>query len=242
MNARVIKDYDPINHNITPDFLYKSNDWDLVELNYNLEIEKLQEWYFTVSEKFSNMRFDFNKNPNKIDLELSRQMVKDGYCGYYCGPIDGITMAWPVEKYEPLPPPMQCNLDYYPEVNRDTFFHDAKIMPKFIFGYFEEMLNILGQDSFKQALITTHYPKMYIRQHTDSKVLKLHIPVDTTENALFHFGENRERSYHMKLGKIYILNTGEWHGTSNECDSVRSHIITRVADWKIMDIIGLTND
>ena len=37
MEARVIKDYDPANHNITEDLLYNTNDWDLVELNYNID-------------------------------------------------------------------------------------------------------------------------------------------------------------------------------------------------------------
>ena len=235
---RIIKNYDP--ELLTTHLLYETNDWDLVELNVNLDTDKLTQWYKDLSNDYSHMRFEFDKYPEKIELSISKRMVEEGYCGYYCGPIDGITLAWPEEKYEPLPPPAQANPDMYPEVNYDTFIDDAKIMKKFNIGYLKEMIDLLGEDSFRQAIITTHHPGMYIRQHIDSKVLKLHIPIETHDNAYFHFGENKELGkYHMKLGKVYILNTGDWHGTTNEGTLKRSHIITRVLPDQIQKIIRL---
>lgn len=234
---RIITNYNP--DDITYDFLYNTNDWDMIELKYKLDIDKLTNWYKQLCIDFEFMRFEFNKFPEKLELSVSKRMVEEGYCGYYCGPIDGITLAWPKERYEPLPPPVQANLDIFPEVKYETFIDDAKIMTKFNAGYLKEMVEVLGEDSFRQTIITTHHPGMYIRQHIDSKVLKLHIPVETHENAFFHFGENKERKYHMKLGNIYILNTGDWHGTTNESDKKRSHIITRVLPEQIQKIIRL---
>lgn len=243
MYGRIIKNYDPVNHGITKHFLYETNDWDLIELNYNVDVERLQDWWKTVLKNYENMIFDFNKHYQSLELEKSKEMVEQGYCGYYCGPIDGVTLAWPEEKYEALPPPVQANLEKYPEVNRETFFDDATLLPKLRFGYFDELINELGEDSFRQAIVTRHHPGMYIRQHRDSKVLKLHIPIESHENAFFHFGENKEHGkYHFKPGKVYILNTGDWHGTTNETDIFRSHIITRIADWHILKVIGMTND
>lgn len=242
LKARVIKDYDSTTHGITEEFLVKENDWDLIELNYNLDIEKLTAWYKQVNDQFEFMRFKFNENSARLNLEVSKKMVEEGYCGYYCGPIDGITFAWPIERYEPLPPPQQCNPEMFPEVDTTTFFADAKIMPKMRFGYLEEMISVLGEDSFRQMIITTHHAGMYIRQHLDSKTLKLHIPVETNPNAKFHFGINRDREYHMKLGKIYILNTGDWHGTSNDAETSRSHIITRIDTRQLLKVINLTNE
>lgn len=241
MSERIIKNYDPTNHKIDIDFLYNTNDWDLIELNYTLDKDKLYQWWKTIEEEFSFMKFNFDDNSERLDISESKQLVEWGLCGYYCGPIDGITLAWPRERYEPLPPPQQANLDLFPEVNRDTFIDDAKILSKFKFGYFKDMIEILGDDSFRQAVITTHHPGMYIRQHIDSKVLKLHIPLETNENALFHFGKDKERNYHMQLGKIYILNTGDWHGTTNESSEKRSHMITRITKSHISKIIGMVN-
>ena len=99
----------------------------------------------------------------------------------------------------------------------------------------------MGHDAFRQAIVTRHHPSMYIRQHIDSKVLKLHIPIESNENSYFHFGKDKERSYHMKEGKVYILNTGDWHGTTNETPDYRSHIITRITESHILKVIGLSN-
>lgn len=238
---RIIKNYDSINHGITEEFLYDTNDWDLVELNYNIQIEKLQKWYADLVTNYSHMNFNFNQNSDLIKLEISKQMVDEGYCGYYCGPIDGITLAWPTERYEKLPPPVQADPNKFPEVNYETFIDDAKILKKLKFDYFSQLVNELGEDAFRQAIITIHHPGMYIKQHIDSKVLKLHIPIHTHPNTYFHFGENKERKYHMKSGKAYILNTGNWHGTTNETNVSRSHIITRIVRSHILKVIGVNN-
>lgn len=241
MEARVIKDYSPTDHTITNDLLYNTNDWDLVELNYNLDSASLKKWWYEMLDKFPGTLFNFNKNYDMLNLEKSKQMVEQGYCGYYCGPIDGITLAWPKERYEPLPPPVQCNPELYPEVDMSTFNAVAKILPNFKFGYFEEMVNVLGENSFRQAVTSRHYPGMYIKQHKDSKVLKLHIPIESDDNSYFHFGEDRSRKYHLKEGKVYILNTGDWHGTSNETEHFRTHIITRVDPGHVQTILSLVN-
>ena len=238
---RIIKDYDPINHNITLEFLYETNDWDLIEINYKIDSDRLVQWFNEFEKDFSQCKFSFNEMSESLNLELSKEMVDKGYCGVYCGPIDGYTLAWPIERYEPLPPPKQCNPKKYPEVNYDTFYNDAKIMSKYRRGYLAELVDTLGEDSFKQLVITSHHPGMYIRQHIDSKILKLHIPIITSEQAFFHFGENKERKYHMKAGHVYILNTGDWHGTTNESDIIRSHMITRIDADSIMKVIELVN-
>lgn len=240
MTKSIIKNYDPAD--ITHELLYETDDWSIIELNYNLDADKLNSWYTAFREEFNDLHFRFDENPHKLNLEVSADMVKQGFCGIYCGPIQGLTMAWPTERYEPLPPPKQANPEAYPEVNHDTFMQDAKIMRKFRKGYIEEVINTLGEDSFRQMIITTHFPTMKILQHVDSRVLKLHIPLETNEHAYFHFGEHKELGqYNMKVGKIYVLNSGDWHGTSNEGDTRRSHIITRITPMALQHILKLTN-
>jgi len=241
LSNKIIKNYDSVNHGITHNFLYNNNDWDIIELNYNVDSARLKAWWNNIKKDSSHLIFNFNNMFEKLDVNKSKEMVEQGYCGYYCGPIDGVTLAWPTERYEPLPPPAQCNPDMYPEVNRDTFIDDAKLLPKLYFDYFKELVEELGHDAFRQAIVTRHHPSMYIRQHIDSKVLKLHIPIESNENSYFHFGKDKERSYHMKEGKAYILNTGDWHGTTNETPDYRSHIITRITESHILKVIGMTN-
>lgn len=241
MEAKIIKNYTLDDARITNEYLYSSSDWDLLELNYELDGEKLAAWYNEIYEEFLFMRFAFNDNPQKLDLDKSTELVSKGHCGIYCGPIDGLTLAWPKERYEPLPPPVQANLEVFPEVNYSTFFDDAKLLSRFRKGYFAEMVDVLGEHSFHQAIIATHHDGMYIRPHVDSNVLKLHIPVETHSGALFHFGPDNERSYNMKLGRAYLLNTKSWHGTTNE-GGKRSHIITRIADTHLQTVLSLNNE
>lgn len=239
MDPRIITSYDTISN----DFLFDTNDWDLIELNYDIDVEKMQAWYDDFAKRFADLKFSFNDNPDKLDVEVSKQMVNDGYCGQYCGPIEGITLAWTEERYEPLPPTMQLNPDKYPEVNVETFRNESRVLSRFRYGYLEELINVFGEDAWRKAVITIHHPGMYIRQHLDSKDLKMHIPIYSNEKALFHFGKDRDRSYHMKVGKAYILNTADWHGTSNDTpDGMKIHFITRVKRPLMQHVLGLKNE
>ena len=96
----IIKDYDP--KDIDMKMLYEDTSWGAIELNYNLDVEKLTQYYADVKKNFNHMYFDFYNFPDRLNVEVSKQYMDLGYCGYYCGPISGYTLAWPVEKYEPL--------------------------------------------------------------------------------------------------------------------------------------------
>ena len=223
-NALILKDCS----NINADWLYESNDWDLVEFDFRVSQEGLTDWYLHMRETFPECVFAFDTQKQKLNIEKSKELVSTGKCGVYCGPIEGMTLAWPIERYEALPPPTQCNPDLYPEVNVDTYIDDAKIMSKYKFGYFSTLVNGLGDDAVRQAIVVHHYPKMKILQHLDSKdPLKLHIPVISHKDAIFCFGDEAEREWYMEPGKVYLLNTGTMHGTYNPSGD-RVHIITRV--------------
>lgn len=241
-NARVIKDFDPNDWPV--DYFYTHDDWDLVEFNFNINTTALQDWYFKLLAEFQGSVFSFNEFQERINVEKSKEMVEQGYCGVYCGPIEGFTLAWPTERYEPLPPPSQCNPEMFPEVNGDTFINDAVLLEKYNTGYFKTMVDTIGKDAFRQALIVRHYPTMKILQHQDSPdCLKLHIPIKTNLDAVFKFGENAEREYHLKEGKAYLLNTGMWHGTNNPSTTLeRIHILTRVTREHLGNVLARTGD
>ena len=233
----IIKDYDP--KDIDMKMLYEETSWGAIEINNNLDVEKLTQYYADVKKNFNHMYFDFYNFPERLNVEVSKQYMDLGYCGYYCGPISGYTLAWPVEKYEPLPPPSQANTDMFPETLDPEFYDKCNILPKYRFGYMNNLIEMLGEDSFKQCIITIHGPTAHIKTHKDSSVKKLHIPLETNEKAVFCFGKDREVEYNMKVGKIYILNTNAYHGTDNTGHTDRAHFLTRVDENKILDILAL---
>ena len=185
------------------------------------------------------MYFDFYNFPDRLNVEVSKQYMDLGYCGYYCGPISGYTLAWPKERYEPLPPPSQANTDMFPETLDPEFYDKCNILPKYRFDYMNDLIEMLGEESFKQCIITVHGPGAEIKTHKDSSVKKLHIPLETNEEAVFCFGKDREVKYNMKVGKVYILNTNAYHGTENPGKTDRAHFLTRVDETKILDILAL---
>jgi hypothetical protein len=232
---RVIKNYEP--KDINMDMLYNDTSWGAIELNLNLDANQLLEYYQKIKNDFSHVYFDFYKFPERLKIEISKQYMELGYCGYYCGPISGYTLAWPVEKYEPLPPSGQANADMFPEILDPEFYEKSNVLPKYRFGYMNYLLEWLGNDSLKQCIITIHGPTAKINTHTDSSVKKLHIPLVTNEQAFFCFGKDREVKFNMKVGKAYILNTNAYHGTENNGSTDRAHIITRIDEDVIMKVV-----
>lgn len=239
-NANVIRNYDP--NEITDELLYYGEDWDAIELNYELDPKELDNWYQWLKENFEHMHFDFYNFPNLINREISDQYMRYGYCGYYCGPISGFTLSWPVDRDIPIPPPSQANKEMFPETLDPSFYDKCQIRPKFREGYLNTMIDALGEDSFIQAIVTVHDEGAKIMQHCDSRVKKLHIPLRTHENAVFKFGEDGEREFNMKVGKIYVLNTHIHHGTDNPGPGERAHILTRVDEDSIHDVLALENN
>jgi len=239
-NARIIKDYDLNDERITLEYLYDTDDWDLVECNLNLDPIKLEKYYNDFVDQFDHLKFYFSAYPEKVDIDKSKRLFQEeGKPGIGCGPIFGFTLAWPSERYEPLPAPSQLNKSMYPEVNYETFIDDAKILTKFNFGYLTELIDLLGFDALRQPVMATHHPGMTIGQHTDRKdPLKLHIPIITNNDACFLFGKEKERCYHMKVGKVYILNTGYPHGTENPT-GLRTHLISRILKYHTPYVLGL---
>jgi hypothetical protein len=106
------------------------------------------------------------------------------------------------------------------------------------------MVDTIGKDAFRQAIIVCHHPTMKILQHQDSPdCLKLHIPIKTNKDAVFKFGKDGEREYHLKEGKVYLLNTGIWHGTDNPSPTQeRIHIITRITGEHLSRVMMLNED
>ena len=152
MDPRIITDYDPKNHRLTNEFLFETNDWDLIELNYNVDIEKLQQWYDKFIIDFEHLKFNFDNNSDKLNSETSKEMVENGYCGQYCGPIEGITLAWIDEIYEPLPPTKQLNKEKYPTIDTNIFKNESKVLSKFRTGYLDYLINLTGDDAWRKAI------------------------------------------------------------------------------------------
>ena len=57
----IIKNYDP--KDIGWKMLYEEDHWGAIELNLDLDVDKLQKYYSDVKKKFNHMYFDFYNFP-----------------------------------------------------------------------------------------------------------------------------------------------------------------------------------
>jgi hypothetical protein len=96
------------------------------------------------------------------------------------------------------------------------------------FGYLKTIREHLTDASLRQMLLSKHHPGLDVLKHVDGPRKKLHIPFETNPDVVFAFGDDLERSYHMELGKIYMINPLVPHGTSNGGNTDRIHLLTRV--------------
>lgn len=220
----IIKDYDP--KDLTDEFI-KSNDWDIIELNLRLDPAQLTEYINIVNRDLAHLYFDFSRK-EYLRPEVYQEYIDNNKVFNYMGNIGGWSVSWPVERDIPCPGQYQALPEKYPELSNCDFYYDSKIMSCYNFGYYKKIYNILTDASLRQSLLAKHHAGLYVLKHVDGENKKLHIPFQTNPRAVFTFGDNLERSYHMELGKIYLINPSVPHGTSNAGETDRIHLLTRV--------------
>ncbi len=221
---RFIKDYDPLD--LTTDFI-KSLDWDVIELKCQLDPVQLTEYVTILKRDFQHLYFDFTYE-KYLRPEVYEKYVKDNQVFNYIGKIGGWTISWPVDRDIPIPGQYQAKPEMYPELKTADFYYDSKIQSQYNFGYLKTLHEKLTERALRQMLMSNHPPGLYVLKHTDGESKKLHIPFETNDKATFSFGENLERVYHMELGKMYLINPCVPHGTDNQGNSDRIHLLSRV--------------
>lgn len=107
---------------------------------------------------------------------------------------------------------------------------------KLIFGFGKKIVDAFPE--IRQTSIAGHPPGTKISLHPDNdEFLKIHIPIETNPNAWFLF-ENEK--FNLEVGSAYLINTTISHGTCNEGNSDRVHLIFKFPT-KLIDEI-LSND
>ena len=201
--------------------LRASTDWDFFELNIDVDVDKLTLWYHDVNKKFPNLKFSF---------DLTDCVVPNTKQSILNGGIHSFGLSWPVEQALPIPPKYAARKDLYPEtlLPEEEFGAQMKVMERYKFGYFKELLDQLGEETFSWGRITVHDPEAKIDPHIDgARTIRLHIPIVTNSQAWFGWGDQK---YNFVPGKVYLINTSKEHYTSNDGTTERAHIISHPAN------------
>jgi len=222
--SRYIKNYNAAD--FTDNFI-KSNDWDIIELNVQLDPAQLTEYINQVKTTLAHLYFDFTYK-DYLRPDVYERFIKENKVFNYAGNIGGWTVSWPADRDIPCPGQHQALPEKYPELENCDFYYDSTIMSCYNFGYLKTIREHLTDACLRQMLLSKHHPGLDVLKHVDGPRKKLHIPFETNPDVVFAFGDDLERSYHMELGKIYMINPLVPHGTSNGGNTDRIHLLTRV--------------
>jgi hypothetical protein len=212
--------------------------WEVIELNLKVDKDKIQNYYEEVESKLSHLFFDFSYKQYLNDEVISLYKEKNQVSNYV-GNIGAWTVSWPIERDIPIPGQYQANLNIYPELLNCDFYYDSKPLSYYKFGYMNSLLEKLTERALRQMLISKHPPGLYVLPHVDSKSIKMHLPLKTNSNAYFYFGEYEEHKYYMEVGKIYLINPSITHGTKNDSPYSRTHLLSRVDNDYVLDLLKM---
>jgi hypothetical protein len=226
---RYIKDYD----SLTREFI-ESPDWDVIELKFTIDKKLAEEYIEYLETELSHLCFSF-ESEEYLKLEIYESFKSKGQVGNYLGNVTAWTISWPVNRDIPCPSKRQANLEKYPELKKydldlsvADFYYDCIIQDIYKQGLLSKLEETITIRSMRQLMVAKHFPGLRVLTHIDGPAKKIHIPLRTTEDAFFTFGENGERKYNLEVGKAYLVNTDISHGTENLGDTCRSHLLCRV--------------
>lgn len=190
-------------------------DFDIKELdNIKFNINDLIDYYTLVEKNFQHLKWT-TANTNTLSHKADN------------------VYAWAVQSNlkdtsKPCPP--------YDIKHDDDVIGTFDASTELLFGFGKIVIDAIP--NIRQTVISAHPPGTVIQQHIDNtEFVKVHIPIKTNPNSYFSFGNN---NYNLEVGKAYLINTTRNHGTSNNGNSDRIHLIFKIPLSTVDSLINTT--
>lgn len=175
--------------------------------NIKFDINELIDYFYSLEKDYQHLKWSVPENLDPLTHRISN------------------LYSWAIQSNlkdpsKPCPP-------YHIQNVEDRDQNDSFQIPtELIFGFGKKII-----DSFpnvRQTIITGHPPGTFIDQHIDSEeFVKIHIPIKTNNDSFFIFGEEK---FNLEVGNAYIVNTAMKHGTENNGDTDRIHLIFKITE------------
>lgn len=199
-------------------------DFDILELTkFNFDFNELNDYYNDVQNNFSYLKWD---TPNR-DLSKDQKSYPPGYddsVGIYGYAIQtnlkDTTIAAPAFNSKLIPKELKI-----PYATNKT---------KLCFGFVGKLLEKLP--FIEEMVITGHPPNSKIALHKDNYInIRIHIPIIVNDKSYFIFEQNK---YVLEKHKIYLVNTNRLHGTDNQGNNDRIHLLFKIPIGRIKELIN----
>lgn len=182
--------------------------------NVKFDINELIDYFYTLEKDYQHLKWTVPENLDPLTHRISE------------------LYSWAIQSNlkdptKPCPP-------YHIQNVEDRDQNDSFQVPtELIFGFGKKII-----DSFpnvRQTVIACHPPGTFIDQHIDSEeFVKIHIPIKTNNDSFFIFGEEK---FNLEVGNAYLVNTAMMHGTENNGDTDRIHLIFKITEEDAKHII-----
>lgn len=222
----------------------KNYDWDIIELNIDINHAEMREWYNTIATKYPTMQFDVSKTDlMKPDI---RDRMADFKEQHLWGTPKQWTLQWSVQRNDAIPFKYIADPKQYPEILQDDFEENFNTpLEQYYFGGFKKLIETMAEGVWNVARLVQLDKDTGLKKHVDIPppdfLPRLHYQIEYTPNAHWWFGENMERKYTLENGKLYIMNTAVLHTAKNEDDTPWVMLHSNPTDKAIDALFKLVN-
>lgn len=171
----------------------------IIPLDVEFDLNELIDYYDTLERDYQRLKWTF-----KDDVEDADKGHKhNGIFGW--GIQSNLT-----DLNKPCPP-----YDIHKE--RTKIYRDTDL----VFGFAKKIIDFFPE--VRQLGIAGHPHGVEIMQHVDNdEYYKIHIPIISNPQAYFTFSDTK---YVMEPGRMYFVETEIMHGTVNDGDNTRVHML-----------------
>jgi hypothetical protein len=202
--------------------------FDVIKL-FKVDVDKIQQWYLDLEEKFSDWKFVIGDNHHVWETPISDPTGRTGHIlpdatSYY-------TLCWNSDEPGPKPFEQGCAWPKFRDDDND------KLNPRKCFtGYGLDLVKSLPVRS-KKWLVTMHVPGTKLITHQDAPdKIRIHIPIFTNDQSNWIING---KEFHMEPGWAYLVNTTLPHSVENAGENNRIHLYGKV--WT-SEVEKLLND
>ena len=137
--------------------------------------------------------------------------------------VETLPLQWSAENLHQSPDMVAPKTEFYSKYYDATLFATLE----------EQITKVYGKGYFVRIILLKLLARQVIPKHTDNSESlhvnrRIHIPIKTNPNVLFHVGEETRN---LQEGEICEIDNVGLHGVENNSDEDRIHL---VVDWHVL--------